>query len=64
MNLTPKPLVYPRCPLEGCSAAYVLRRTTTFDGKRWDEEWVWQRDCKHKEEQPELVDNRKRRRKK
>lgn len=50
----PQPKAWPACPT--CDTAYVLRRAIVMrtEGKRatMGEEWVWQRDCKHKKAEP------------
>lgn len=44
---------YPKCST--CSVAYVLRHGLLFDGKRWEDGWAWQRDCKHKTAEAVMV---------
>lgn len=55
----PDPEAWPRC--SECKTDYVLRRAVVFragrDGPRSmsiANEWVWQRDCKHRKAQPEV----------
>lgn len=58
---TVKIKAYPKC--SECDTAYVLRKafvfhTTSGKGTKkatLNEEWVWQRDCKHKKATPKLV---------
>ncbi len=56
----PNPEVWPRC--SECKVDYVLRRAVVFVTKpNWlrrlmiTNEWVWQRDCKHRKAAPEVV---------
>lgn len=56
----PDPKAWPRC--SECKTDYVLRRAVVFgtgrDGSRSmsiANEWVWQRDCKHRKAQPEVA---------
>ena len=55
-QLNPNPLVYPVCG--ECETAYVLRRAYLFGARQVTEEWIWQRDCKHKKAEPTLIDKR------
>jgi len=56
-DLNPQPRVWPQCPL--CKTAYVLRRALVFSAKLGSKkaklagEWLWQRDCKHRNAAPE-----------
>ena len=56
----PNPKAWPRC--SECEVDYVLRRAVVFgvgrDGPRSMtiiNEWVWQRDCKHRKAAPEVA---------
>jgi hypothetical protein len=44
----PKVRTYPVC--SECKAPYVLRRAWLIQSNT--EEWIWQRDCKHKKAVP------------
>jgi hypothetical protein len=50
----PKVKAYPEC--SECFAPYVLRRAFTFSAKGGGgrSEWIWQRDCKHKNAAPKV----------
>lgn len=61
--LNPQPQVFPIC--SACDTAYVLRRAiclSTGDtnplSHRIGEQWVWQRDCKHKTTEARIIDRR------
>lgn len=43
----PEVRAYPVCDALDCDTPYVLRRCWTF-GAETQEQWLWQRDCKHK----------------
>ena len=53
-DLNPQPRAWPAC--SECGVAFVLRRAVTFKTLPKSlivaEEWVWQRDCKHKKAKP------------
>ena len=51
----PNPQVYPAC--SKCKAPYVLRRGLRIMVGEW--QWAWFRDCKCRNADPEMVDNRK-----
>lgn len=50
----PKIKAYPYC--SSCGRAYVLRLSLAFlpQARKWLEEWLWVRDCKHKKAEPLL----------
>lgn len=47
------PQVWPAC--SQCQMAYVLRRCMRFTDSTLVAEWLWQRDCNHKNAEPVLV---------
>lgn len=57
--MNPQPKVFPQC--SECKTAFVLRRAIVFSGRnssrpiRLTNEWVWQRDCKHRKAAPEVA---------
>lgn len=51
----PKVTDYPRCTKPDCQAPYVLRRAHVVHPEGWRHEWIWQRDCRHKNHPAELV---------
>lgn len=54
-DLNPQPRAWPRC--SECKTAYVLRLALMFDShiKTMSNEWMWQRDCKHRKAEPEVA---------
>ncbi len=51
----PNPVIpaYPRCP--DCGLAFILRRCYSLSDHAWT--WLWQRDCKHRNVAPEVVES-------
>jgi hypothetical protein len=48
-SIQPNPQAWPQCPT--CHHPYVLRRTMVFltdKPCKLEDQWVWQRDCKHR----------------
>jgi len=43
---------YPVCPT--CDMAFILRRCYSLSEHAWT--WLWQRDCKHRDVAPEVVE--------